>query len=265
MRLKHRVSLNGVHLDSLDNRILITGVDEAAGKESISAVSSAAGTGQRVTGMRRDTLDVTVKFALAIKPRDMTGRSELLEAINAWAAAGGDLKLNYRPNRLLKVICAQAPGAGDQFKWDNEFSITFRAYSIPYWQSDVIENTTAVGTSKSVQLAIPGSIQTVANAEVQNESGATITTVTVTAGSSSIALANLNLAGGQKLVIDHYWNAKNFYLRIRKGSGSSLSSVMNLRTADSADDLYCGPGAVTCTVTAQRAVSCRFYARGRFA
>ena len=39
MILKRRVALNGVQLDSLDNRILISGFDEAAGRDTIGAVN----------------------------------------------------------------------------------------------------------------------------------------------------------------------------------------------------------------------------------
>ena len=71
MILKRRVALNGAQLDSLDERIIISGIDEAAGKENITAVASANANGQRFLQKRRDTLDVTVKFVLNIKNSDM--------------------------------------------------------------------------------------------------------------------------------------------------------------------------------------------------
>ena len=59
MILARRVALNGVQLDSLDNRILISAIDEAAGRDNISAVSLGAGDGQRgqtgQTGFSMDT------------------------------------------------------------------------------------------------------------------------------------------------------------------------------------------------------------------
>ena len=51
MLLKRRVALDGVQLDELDERIIISGIDEAAGKDTISAVGSSAGMGQRITGL----------------------------------------------------------------------------------------------------------------------------------------------------------------------------------------------------------------------
>ena len=184
MILKRRVSLNGVQLDSLDERILISGLDEGAGKESITAVSNAAGAGQRVTAMRRDTLDVTVRFTMAIKNDDMAGRSELLEKVNAWAANGGWLRLGHKPNRRLQVVLAQAPGAGDMFAWTNEYTLTFRAYSVPYWEDETATTvTSATMTSvSSWNLLVPGSAETVADVTVENRSGRTINSVTVTVG-----------------------------------------------------------------------------------
>ena len=71
MILKRRVALGGEQLDELDERIIITGVDEAAGKDNISSTAAAIGNGQRITARRRDTLDVSVRFALMIKNNDM--------------------------------------------------------------------------------------------------------------------------------------------------------------------------------------------------
>ena len=129
MVLKHRVALNGTQLDSLDNRILIQSVDEAAGKDTITAVSLGGADGQRITGKRRDTLDVTVKFS--INERNMEARSTLLDTINAWAYGGGTLTLNNRTNKNLTVELVQAPGGGDQFKWTSEYTLVFRAYVEP--------------------------------------------------------------------------------------------------------------------------------------
>ena len=55
MILRRRISLEPINgkeqqLDELDDRIIITGIDEAAGKDNISATSVAYRSGQRVTG-----------------------------------------------------------------------------------------------------------------------------------------------------------------------------------------------------------------------
>ena len=64
MILSKRVALDGVQLDSVDSRILIQRVETAAGKETIDAASLWGGSGSRVTGIHRDSLDVVVSFSI---------------------------------------------------------------------------------------------------------------------------------------------------------------------------------------------------------
>ena len=259
MILKRRVSLNGVQLDSLDERILISGIDEGAGKESITAVSNAAGAGQRVTAMRRDTLDVTVRFTMAIKNDDMAGRSELLEKVNAWAAKGGWLRVDHRPNRRLQVMLAQAPGAGDMFAWTNEFTLTFRAYSVPYWEDETeVSVTSATAASGSMNITVPGSAETVADVTVENRSGRTINGVVVTVGGKKMTFASLGLGGTATLTIDHVRNNKLFYMRAKVGS----TSVMAKRTG--ADDFRISQGLNAIAFSADRAVRVTVKVRGRY-
>lgn len=256
---KRRVSLGGVQLDSLDERILISGIDLAAGKDTITAVGSAYSSGQRITATRRDTLDVTVKFKLAIKNDDMAGRAALLEMINAWAAPGGWLRVNFKEGRRLMVTLAQAPGDGDQFNWTNEFTLVFRAYSLPYWQDSTAASVTSkTAQSGSVQIDVPGSVDTVADVTVTNKSGATINKITMTVGGKQMVFSSLGMTGSQALVIDHIHNFKLFCFRARIGS----TSVMAKRTG--ADDFTVSPGKQTISWSADRAVQVAVSVRGRY-
>ena len=265
MRLSRRVALGGVNLDSLDNRILISGIDEAAGKETISGVAAANGTGQRITGRRRDTLDVNVKFRLWIRRDDMAARAELLEKINAWAAKGGWLTTNYKGNRRLMAVLAQAPGLGDPFLWTGEYQMTFRAYSVPYWEDRVaVTVQTSTGSTRNATIEVPGSAETVMEATVWNRSGAKISWVTVTCGDSVIDLAGLDFGAGERIVITHSHSTDYFVLRIRQGTDSSMKSILAKRTPESSDDLYVNPGSCACQVTAQRAIQAEFSVRGRY-
>ena len=111
MLWSRRVALNGVQLDEVHEAIVIRSVEPADGKESIAAVPTAFGYGQRVTSKRRDTLDMVVRFAIRIKRNDMENRASVLEAVNAWAATAAEgawLTVNYKPNRRLWVVLAQA-------------------------------------------------------------------------------------------------------------------------------------------------------------
>ena len=260
MILKRRVALNGVHLDSLDERIVITGIDEAAGKDNITAVTSINGAGQRVVKKRRDTLDVTVKFAMAIKNDDMEGRALLLEAVNAWAAKGGWLTVNYRPDRRLGVVLAQAPGGGDQFNWANEYTMVFRAYAVPYWEDAApAAATSGTGASGSMQITVPGSAETVADVTVANKSGAGIAKVELTIGGKYMKFETGTLLNsGQSLLVDHPQTVNQIYLRALVNG----ASVLKYRTG--ANDFSVQPGNVAISFSASRAVQVTVSVRGRY-
>ena len=260
MILKRRVALGGVQLDELDERIIISGIDEAAGRDTITAVANAAGVGQRITGRRRDTLDVTVKFQMAIKNGDMEARETLLEKVNGWAADGGWLTVGHRPDRRLNVVLAQPPGSGDMFSWSNEFTMVFRAYSVPYWEdSKAVTITGKTASTGNFGLEVPGNVQTVAGLKIENMSGKTINKITLTVDGNSMEFNGLNMAGNAVLTIDHVQKSEGlFYFRARIGS----TSVMAKRTG--ANDFYARPGSRTVSFTADRAVRVTASVRGRY-
>jgi hypothetical protein len=264
MILSRRVALNGAELDEIHEAIVIRAVDVQAGKDNISAVSGAAGNGQRVTARRRDTLDVIVKFALDIRRDDLQARSEALEAVNAWAAAALDgawLTVSWKPGRRLRVRLAQAPGEGDLWKWTEDFQITLRAYEVPFWEDeDETADTGLPGLTASQKIVqIPGSAPPAVAAELKNTSGMTLNTAAVSIGENTMRFDDLQLQADETLVIDH---TDSGLLRIRIRSGSGLfRSVMANRLPESADDFQPGPGAVRAGFSAQRA--CQLTVRWR--
>ena len=263
MILRHRIALNGVQLDELDERILVLGVNDGAAKEAVSTVSLFGGVGQRVTARHRESLDVIVRFGLRIKAGDLQGRSELFERVAGWAAGGGWLTVNYRPNRRIYVTCAQLPAAGDLAEWNGEYSITFRAYGVPYWMQESITNFAVESTRGATRwLTVPGTADTVLEVNATNLSGMEIATATIQAGGGVIALENLHLGPWEILVLDH---DENGLLRIRIAGANGWRSAMACRTAWSSDDLTVSPGAVAVTFTAQRAVQLVVGCYGRYA
>ncbi len=263
MILKHRVALNGVQLDELDERILVLGVNDGAAKEAVSTVSLFGGVGQRVAARHRESLDVIVRFGLRIKAGDLQGRSELFERVAGWAAGGGWLTVNYRPNRRIYVTCAQLPAPGDLVEWNGEYSITFRAYGVPYWMQESITNFAVESTRATTRtLVVPGTAATVLEVNFTNLSGMEIATATISAGGCVIALENLHLGPWEILVLDH---DENGLLRIRIAGASGWRSAMACRTAWSSDDLTVRPGPVNVSFTAQRAGQLVVGCYGRYA
>jgi hypothetical protein len=264
MELRHRVSLNDNQLDELDERILVLGVNDGAGRETLNAVSRFGGIGQRVTTRHRDTLDIVVSFGLRIKAGDMAARSELFEKVSAWAMGGGWLKVNYKPDRRIYVTCAQLPGAGDLADWTTEFNVTFRAYGVPYWQQETPAQININSTrSATRQMEVPGTASTVMNLTFRNLSGMEIASFTITTGKSRFTLDNLGLMADETLAVEHTVDGL-----VRIGIYSTAGawrSVLGRRTADSSDDLTVNPGTMQWSMSAQRAGRLIISCYGRYA
>lgn len=261
MVLSRRVSLNGAELDEIDPRIVITGIDEAEGNETADTAETAAGDGMRVTRKRRNFLDVTVRFAMDIHKKELQERSELLERVNRWAANGGTLRVNYKPERKILVALQKAPGAGDLFRWTNDYAIVFRAFQVPYWVDETsVTVSSSVTAGGSFQIEVGGSAETVADFTVENRSGKAINSVSLQIGGNAMQLSAENLLpAGQTITIDHPENLRGpSVIRIRNGNGS----IMKYRTG--ANDFYCRPGTNTVTFSAQRAVRVTAMVRGRY-
>ena len=267
MQMRHRVALDGVQLDGVDGRILISRIEEADGKEDISTVTLYGGSGSRVTSVHRGSLDVTVKFRIKLKKRDMAEREEVIEKVNAWAYAGGWLTVNYKADRRIRVFRAQAAGVGDPWDWTREYSIVFRACGVPYWQKESADSVMRTGVSSaSLTLGVSGSEKSALDVEFQNTSGGTVNTFTVATGLSTVAFSSLGLANGETLVIDRSDNGKMCLLRLRiRGSGGSWRSVMDKRTTGSDNDLWIAPGESRVTMSAGGSGKLTVSCHGRYA
>ena len=267
MQLAHRVSLGGVQLDSLDERIIIKGIEGGAGKETVTAVATGAGDGTRITGRRRESVEIQVKFSMNIRRDSLEEREEVLEAINAWAAAiPAYLKINYKPDRRLYVDEVVTPGEGDIWKRLSEYTIVFRAHAIPFWQENT-ENSVATRTGQTGSGTIlqAGSAEAPANIELANKSGALINTASVTVNGHTMSFEQLALAANESLVIDHTVSKGKPVIRIRiRNAQDSYRSVMAKRTDGSADDLALDPGENAFSFSAQRACVLTVKSRGRF-
>lgn len=263
MIMARRVALNGVWLDEIDSRIFISGVEPGDGKENITAVDSAAGYGQRITARWRQTMDIIIRFRMLEHGKNVTGLTEralLLERVNSWAQAGGYLTLNYKPNRRLNVVLAQPPGEGSLWDYTKEFSLTFRAYAIPYWEDENANSVTFGGASASGSrsVTIEGSAKTQCEVELANASGMTINSGRVVIGGNTMTFSGLGLGGNETLVIDH----ADGLVRIRIRNGGSYRSVMAARSG--ADDFKVTPGAHTCSFSADRACRMTVSWRNRY-
>lgn len=267
MITSRRVSLNGGPLDQVDERIVIQAIEESAGKDSITAVSRGFGNGQRVTGRRRDYLDVTVRFGILAKYDEMAAREEVLEAANTWAAKGGYLTVDHKPDRRIrKAELVSAPGAGNIRNWTADFSMVLRAYGIPYWEAKT--PATWIGAAAGsggtgTYLEVPGNTETEADMLIENMSGQRVEYVNIRAGSSVMSFSDLALAAGEALAIDHDDDGI-LRIRIRNAAKTGYRSAMLSRSPGSADDLTVKPGNIYFSMSAQRACRPTVTVRGRW-
>ena len=272
MQLRHRVALDGVQLDEVDSRIMIQKVETGEGKENLSAVNLWGRSGSRVTSEHRESIEITVKFCIRLKKRDMADRETVLEKVNAWACSGGWLTVNYKENRRIRVFMAKAATAGDPWEWTKEYEIVFQARGVPYWQeaTPTIVRQQDV-SSASVTVGVNGSAQTALEVQFKNTSGSTCNTFSISTGESAMNFGSLGLAKNETLVIDHDDNGKKNVLRIRIMSTSGVyRSVLDKRTAlsggaPSSDDLYVSPGRKTITASAGKTGTLTVSCSGRFA
>ena len=245
MILSKRVALNGVQLDELDERIVIRKIVTGTPKETVQAVSRMGYAGQRMTGQHFDLLEIKVDFALDIQKRDMDVRREVFDLVKAWALRKGWLTISYLTGRRAYIDNVAVPDLADPWDWTADYTLTFRAYNVPFWQDDTPGAAVfTTGTSGSRTMDISGNVKSVLDAEFRNMSGKTINNFSINAGGNVISLSSLGLGGSATLTIDH--DAAGL-LRIRAGN----TNVYQKYTG--ADDLYVNPGTVAVSFNSDRA------------
>ena len=261
MRTRISVALNGTELHSIDQAIVLQGVDEGAASWNITTGSRAGNSGQHVNGIEKRTRDVVVNFAVN-EMRDLTRRAYILQQVCAWAANGGDLTVSYRDRQMLRVRCAALPAVKSLDKWAETYSITFRAYEVPFWQSMDPESVAiSAATSGSATLMVKESAGGKLCFTAANNSGNTVNALAAATASAAIGFQNLGLLSGEMLILDY---DKNDVQRIRILNGSTYRSALDKRTAVSADDLILKFGANSLSVESTYAVAWNLYTYGRW-
>lgn len=260
MILSRRVQLNGNQLDEISDRIIIQGFDPGKTKQSIQTISRMSGVGQRVTGFHDETIDATLTFAIAVPKRELAERRRIYEAALGWALQKGWLTCNFMEGRRLQVDEVIVPGAGDLWKWNENFTVTFRAYNVPFWQSSEASTLyrQRVGPQWVGQLGVPGMMQTVCDVSFKNTGSAvTIQNFKINCDGNVINLVNLGLAVNETL---EFYHPEDGILRIRIGSRSVYGKWSGLTS----DDLYINPGSRTIRIETDTVGNVTLAAYGRW-
>lgn len=273
MILSRRVALDGRQMDQIDERVVIRGIEFGAGRDQVSAEALYGGTGSRVTSRHRDSLDITVRFALRLKRGDENARARLLEQVNGWAGDGGWLTTNLKADRKIRVICVSLPGDGEIRNWTQEYAIVFRAFGVPWWQEETGTSVSVSGGNATLTayLVVNGYVPAPIDIEYRNAGNGAVTDLTVGIGpdtshpESRIILTGLGLAVGETLVIDHPDEGDKSWLRIRiRSTAGVYRSALDKRTGASSDDLQAGPGRKTVWITKTYSGTLTAACHGRF-
>lgn len=265
MITKHRVALNGVYLDSLDDRIITQSVSEPAAKVSVKTANRGGRYGGQYPGeMAPDRKDIVVTFGFAIRSREeWEERDDLFDKVMLWARDGGILTMDHRGGKQIRVRCTAFPEYIDPAKWAEDYKITFTAYEVPYWE-DVEGTSFEVASTAGMtrQMVINGSAGTMVDFSAKNVSGARINTMRIAAGAEFFEFSDLRLDAGETLTADHDDDGR---LRLMiTGAGGAVRSAMGKRTGLSSDELYVMPPAVNIAFYAGGACRLTVTSRGRY-
>lgn len=245
MILSRRAALGGSQLDQVDSSVVIRGMDPGTTKKTVNTVSQMGGSGQRETRSHWETVEASVTYAIDIPKTNLADRREVFDSVKRWALNKGWLTMNWMDGKRLWVDDVTIPTSGDLFRWTDEYTIGFTARSVPFWQDDTATSAEIETTDEGAgSITVPGEEITVCDAEIVNESGETINTMSVAIGESVMNFTNLGLADEEKLMIDHI----GAVLRIRIQSGNVTRTAYNKRTSGS-DDLYVKPGTNAIAIT----------------
>ena len=255
MTSRYRISVGGVELDSLDDRLLILDIGYSAPERETRKYSTANLDGIDIKETKVIRRTVTVTFELHVY--GIAERNALCQAVNAWAAAGGTLITNDREGqRLVNVVCSQFAEIDSARDWTSPLTIVFETTYVPYWVSDEEVVRTLTGKNTTGIMALDGNTGE-ALVSVTATAQSAVTSFKATVGDKALVLTGLSVATGQTIVIDYI---RNRYLRIR---ANGVNVQGKLVPAESSDNLTaeCGKTSQIGIVSDGR-VTAVFKARG---
>jgi len=253
--MRYDVLLNGVSLASVSDKIYIIDVQEADPKLSIATVDNAKYQGLRMTERSRQSR--TVKITFQVRERNSAARAAILDDVMGWIA-DGDLAVSYRPNQLLRVKWTDLPAVGSALRWADTLSVSFTAYTDPYWVTvdrTTVTATCLAGVAKIITLAPAGSVAD-AYLEFDATAAEAVATLSVAANGREWTFSALGLAAGD--ILRAYYDADGYQRFAKNGT-----SVYEKRAGDD-DILLTARTANIITVTASGDMSFKAMARGRY-
>lgn len=191
---------------------------------------------------------------------DLEKRARTLDKINAWARDGW-LTVSYRPNQRMPVRCVGRPTMGNARDTVAEYTITFEAADIPYWEDMTPTVIPISGSSASQEITVPGSAPCVLQAEFTNSSALTWLNINVNGGSQIMSFEDMSVPAGSDIQI--YMDVFNTWVLLAVYNGEN--SLFRYATANCVDQILLQPGDARIAFNANTSCSGRLYVRGLWA
>ena len=252
MRTDITCALGGVSLHELDSRIYVEDIKEDTAIDMQTSNRARYGLFP-LTNPEHQSLTITV--TAFVKEKNRVDRMAVIQKIRGWAGQGW-LTTSDRPGLRLYVFCTKINSV-ESFDITNRIEIEFSAYGEAYWQetSPVTVSVSSAVSSDIKSITPRGTQDCFLEAQI-TPSGGTLTSVSISVGSQTLALSGLSVASGETLKISY---DELHLLSIKKGSTSYLSK----RTAASVDDINLSAGvANSVSLTFDTACTYTLTARG---
>ncbi len=201
-----------------------------------------------------------VLLGFEIHEENPVRRMAVLQRLMAWGRRGGALRTEDRPGKMLRVGPARLLTEVSTLHWADGLQICFTAAPFPFWQDAAPQRLQLSGTDESDEVFAPGyAADALVSARIA--ANAAVTQMTLSAGSSRIALTGLSLADGQTVSLGWTDDRHIFFIR-NETTGAGL---LGRRTADSSDELRLPAGRKgQIAVWANGRVSADFEVRGLY-
>ena len=254
---RYEVTIGGHKLSRVHKDLLILDVSYDPPEIGYTIATVAMRDGVTITRQYKGKVTCTVTFELHIY--GIEERQTALQDVMTWAQGSGALRTNDRPEqRLENFVIESYPSISSVRNWTDPLTITFAAYNWPYWVDEEETTLKVSGKTGKGTLKVPGNAGMNGNTlvEVDVTANAALSKITLTVGSTSIALEEISVP--KNGVIKIAYNSQKV-LSIKYGSKSLLAN----RTAKSSDDLLAACGKSTnVSISASTSVSAVFRARG---
>lgn len=222
---RYEAVLNGISLGSISSDILIHDISHSPAQFRDDVFQVAKRNGSRLYRRYFESASVSIKFE--IHSYSISQRQAICDAVNAWAKDGGILMTNDRNGQFLQCVCSEFPSVQSARNWTDELTVSFEAYSVPFWQESVYQSVSATGTSWNGTFWVPGSgDKTFVEAEIL--ANASLSSVGITVNGRTLTLSGLSVSSGSTIKIAY---DSDGIQSIKVGS----TSLLNKRTG--VDDL----------------------------